>query len=248
MDGVFTHKDIRSYAQRHSNNLAPLVKNLFDVKSKQELTDAFQDICNFYMIENFSIISIESYNKYQAEFSMFGCYPNKWITHYKEKQYYLIDPVIQTVEEQKIPFSWDVGKFNILTHEQSKFLNKARENGIKCGTTIPLLSVKGLKNYLTVLNLNSLNFEEYCSLSYAAVFFLDFMKKLEFVPSSTIFTPKELSVIKMKSKGFATKQVSYELGLSDATVIFHLKNIRRKMNTKNMEQALYEIGCAMGKL
>lgn len=74
------------------------------------------------------------------------------------------------------------------------------------------------------------------------------MKKLEFVPSSTIFTPKELSVIKMKSKGFATKQVSYELGLADATVIFHLKNIRRKMNTKNMEQALYEIGCAMGKL
>lgn len=218
------------------------------MNTKQELNDAFQNIYNYYMIENFSIISISSYNKYQEEFYMFGCYPNRWITQYKEKQYYLIDPVLQTVEKTKTPFSWHVEEFNNISPEQSKFLMNASNQGVGLGTTIPLLSVNNTKEYLTILNEKNLHCEAYYSLSYLASFYLHFMRKAEFIEGVATLTQKELSITSMKSKGYSVKQVSYELGVTEATVIFHLKNIRLKMNTKNTEQSLYQFGCVIGEI
>jgi DNA-binding NarL/FixJ family response regulator len=51
-------------------------------------------------------------------------------------------------------------------------------------------------------------------------------------------TKRELDVISLFAKGFATKDVSQELGISEKTVPVHLRNIYKKLGTSNRKQAI----------
>ncbi len=44
------------------------------------------------------------------------------------------------------------------------------------------------------------------------------------------FTPRELQVIKLVSKGMTNKAIAQYLGFTPATAMFHVSNIAEKMN------------------
>ena len=54
------------------------------------------------------------------------------------------------------------------------------------------------------------------------------------------FTPREVEVISLMSKGFANKQIATELGVSASTVKVHVTNVLSKFGAADRTQAVVE--------
>src|SRR3546814_9390356 len=58
------------------------------------------------------------------------------------------------------------------------------------------------------------------------------------VPRNELLTAREQEVVHLLGEGNPNKITAYRLGLSEATVRFHLRNIYRKLSVQNRTQAL----------
>ncbi len=58
------------------------------------------------------------------------------------------------------------------------------------------------------------------------------------VPASGLLSSRELTVLKLLSEGRSNKEIARELGLSEATVKFHLKNIYAKLGVSRRGMAV----------
>ena len=54
----------------------------------------------------------------------------------------------------------------------------------------------------------------------------------------TLFTPRELEILNLTSRGFANKEIAKKIGIGYETVITHRKKILRKTRSKNMPEAI----------
>lgn len=57
-------------------------------------------------------------------------------------------------------------------------------------------------------------------------------------PTCEILTPREEEILGLLAKGYLTKEISDTVGVSDATVRFHLRNIYAKLHVNNRTQAI----------
>lgn len=55
------------------------------------------------------------------------------------------------------------------------------------------------------------------------------------------FSEMELKIIKLAEKGLTNKSISFDCGISENTVKFHLKNIFKKLNAHNRVEAIYKL-------
>jgi DNA-binding CsgD family transcriptional regulator len=224
------------------------VSKIHDVKTVEELETCFQETLRYYMIENFSIISITKNSMHKDKFSMLGLYPNDWIQTYKQKNYHTIDPVLQRSGSAGLPYRWESKGVNQLTYEQKIFFEAAYDHDIKAGITIPFTPKSYTQGYLTILNSENYREEILYSLAYLSSFYLNFLQKMKNDEYLKKLTPRELEILLLKSKGYGAKEVSSTLGISDATAVFHLKNIREKLNTNSTEQSLFQLGTLLDEI
>ncbi|MGU3575550.1 autoinducer binding domain-containing protein [Brucellaceae bacterium C25G] len=57
-------------------------------------------------------------------------------------------------------------------------------------------------------------------------------------PKGIALSPREKQTIKLAAQGLSTKQISWQLGLADATVVMHLQSAGRKLGARNRVQAV----------
>jgi DNA-binding NarL/FixJ family response regulator len=60
-------------------------------------------------------------------------------------------------------------------------------------------------------------------------------------PPGGLLTPRQTTVLSLLQQGKANKAIAYELGMSEATVKVHVRNIMRKMGATNRTQAIYKL-------
>jgi len=58
------------------------------------------------------------------------------------------------------------------------------------------------------------------------------------VANNDLLTARERQILHAIGEGYPNKVTAFRLGLSEATVKFHLRNIYRKLNAQNRTQAL----------
>lgn len=219
-----------------------LLLELYNSKSLEELNQNFKILCENYNIDKFFLASLkktEALHINQKElFSSFDTYPIEWMKRYKNESYHLNDPIFLDIHKRILPSYWHIDKLNDLTDEQKKIMSEACDFGINSGTTIPLLPNYKFSGLLGLANTEINQPDILYILLSASHIYMNHKINFDLKNSFTSLTNKELKILSLKAEGYIIKQISKELLISDATVIFHLKNIRKKLGLITTEQAI----------
>ena len=205
-----------------------------------ELNQRFTSIFHHYSSDRFSIVKISAFQK----IDFFETYPPEWVDHYVKNKYYLIDPVFPW-GKMILPFSWDIEAFDSLTLLQNQLFHQSHDYGVIKGTTIPLILGQHDQSYLTILDTMNPHPEMVHALSFAGHIYWNVKNELESKQSLSLLTRREYEVMALKSQGKPIKVVAKHLAISEATVVFHLRNIRQKLNATTIEHALFLFGVSM---
>lgn len=180
---------------------------------------------------------------------LISTYPPEWTDHYLKSHYETLDPVIRTSYESVEPFEW--GKeadASQLTDRQKEFFAEASFFGIRCGFTIPIRDGTGPIAAVTFassapretfmrsvrINARALQLMSICLHAHAR---RRLWRPLNIV-AGVHLSPREIECLTWAAQGKSAWATAKILGISDATVKFHLGNVRRKLQVTNLRQAV----------
>lgn len=182
-------------------------------------------------------------------------YPPKWRSYYDENRLAYCDPTVEHCLKTTVPLIWCPATFT--TPDAQTLYEEAAGYGIKSGVTLPIhgpagecgafslasdvtngatLS-RGISHQMGLLSL----LRDYAFAS--AVQFTGGQQTDE-VPS---LTRRELEVLKWVMAGKSSWEISMIIRCSEATINFHLGNVRQKFNVNTRQQAVVK-AIALGLL
>ena len=218
--------------------------DLYESQSLDQLNHKFKLLCENYFIEKFALAILlkkeEGHIDKTNLFSTFDNYPIEWMNYYKKSQYYLLDPVFLEAQRTTIPNHWHSDKFNNISKSQKKILSDGHDFGISRGTIIPLIPNGKFSGLLNLVDTNIHHPEVLYILSNASQIYINKKEYLDIKNKFNKLTEKETIVLSLKAEGYLSKQIASTLSISNATVIFHLGNIKKKLGFNTIEQAIFK--------
>ena len=178
---------------------------------------------------------------------LISTYPERWTSHYLERRYELIDPVISQALRSAEPFQWGVGSSSSRTTIiQEQLLDEAAQFGLRVGFTVPIHDGHGPIAALTFAAGHRSAAFEGCIKSQArvlqlmAIYFhahvrrkLSNKHRVNGVPLS----PREMECLQWASQGKSAWEIGCILGISRNTVAYYLDNAKQKLGVRTVVQA-----------
>jgi len=177
-------------------------------------------------------------------------YPGEWMAYYADRKYEDADPVRQYVVQAPAPFTWSFLEDHLqLMPDQQKVMDEAREAGLYHGIAIPMRGPMGAiagigaassaaggsdisRDTLALVNAA-------CQQFYASFIGLE-QKTVPSAQEGVSLTEREKEVLKWCAQGKTTWEIGVILGLSEAGVLFHLRNVMKKFNTSSRVYAVMQ--------
>ncbi|MBS0220920.1 MAG: LuxR family transcriptional regulator [Proteobacteria bacterium] len=204
----------------------------------------------------FAYLVVSNYPRAKAR--LISNYPAAWTTHYLERHYELLDPVIvQAIAEQE-PFEWgrDIGPAT-LSKEQRELFEQAAFFGIRHGYTIPIHDNRGPVAALTFAspereptfgrcierNGRVLQFMAMC-------FHVHARRKIvtDRHVDGVLLSRRELESLQWAAFGKSAWDTSVILGIKRRTVAFHLENAKAKLEVRTIQQAVGRLAASKLKM
>jgi DNA-binding CsgD family transcriptional regulator len=175
-------------------------------------------------------------------------YPAQWHDHYSEQGYVNKDPVIATAQQTITPLNWqDMLDNGRRIREERRVIEEASEFGMLNGITIPVHGPRSDFATLTVAsNLSRKEFQGLIGefkydLHLLSLYFHDeVMRKVlsdETNPTRPL-SPREKECLLWTAQGKTSDEIATIVGISQETVVFHLKNAMRKFNVYSKHHAV----------
>jgi LuxR family transcriptional regulator, activator of conjugal transfer of Ti plasmids len=174
--------------------------------------------------------------------------PDGWVDHYLTHDYGDLDPTFQAAMTRLLPFRWrEIGGRNDLTNGQRRVLDEAQDHGVIHGATVP---IHGPDSGLSALNVvcagGERQFDEafqqgYRDLIWVAVNTHEaFLSLAEDVAEQgrVRLTDRERDCLLWTARGKTAWEVGQILTISEETVLFHLKNVTRKLEVFSKHHAV----------
>ncbi|MGO9174163.1 MAG: helix-turn-helix transcriptional regulator [Rhodomicrobium sp.] len=169
-------------------------------------------------------------------------YPDDWMAHYRANRYEKKDPVPRHGLTTARPFTWDsVVQSRELKPEQKKVMNEAREAHLLDGIAIPICGHNGELAGVGVASstggirpdINLLNKIRALALQFHLVY-TELEGKDCMEPHDTTgkihLTAREKEILLWAAEGKSDSVIADIIGVSHATIRFHMKNIFNKLN------------------
>lgn len=167
-------------------------------------------------------------------------YPQEWVDLYQTNEFWRIDPVIRAAVENAAPQHWvDIYRRN---PPDKEFLKLAYDFGIKYGYTCVqgkigkkwmILSLVGdFKTYSNRINYILERITPHFLLAYSSIRANHTSVLLQNL------TKKEKEVLAWLHQGKSSWEISIVLRVSEATINFHIKNIKEKLQVVSRIQAV----------
>lgn len=183
-----------------------------------------------------------------APLTLISTYPVQWTDRYLKSHYEGLDPVIGASHETVQPFEWgqDTGTFD-LSKRQKEFFEEASGFGIRYGFTIPMRDGRGSiaavtfasserrASFIRTIRGNG------CALRLmAASLHYHACRKLwqSHIVGGKKLSPREFECLVWAARGKSAWATAKILGISDATVRFHLAQVRAKLGVTTTRQAI----------
>ncbi|MDB5755122.1 MAG: hypothetical protein JWR56_1550 [Massilia sp.] len=174
-------------------------------------------------------------------------YSHDWRLQYDSQKLYYVDPTVSHCLTSSIPIVWSPSTFS--AKDQGALYEEASHFGIRSGITFPIHGRNGevglisfasdvmpgdafderLVHYLADLSLVR---------DYAFESSLKYIKARNAAEPVPHLTKRELEVIKWVMAGKSSWEISRITDCAEATVNFHISNIRQKFNVNTRQQAL----------
>ena len=174
-------------------------------------------------------------------------YAAKWRQRYDSERLHYVDPTVGHCLGSSVPIVWQPDTFN--QPNQRELYEEACGYGIRSGITFPIHGPNGEFGVISFAS-DTLPNEKFAS---AVVHFLPtlslirdyaFQSSLKFLEARNgddavpHLTKRELEVLSWVMVGKSSWEVSKITNCSEATVNFHIANIRQKFNVNTRQQAL----------
>jgi len=175
-----------------------------------------------------------------------------WTDHYIEQGYMDKDPFIRYCATNLHHVRTGIDHLedhHYLTDDESIIIKEASEMGFKSGfsnTIKPFngreLSAWNIGSSLNRTEVDKILNEQLLSLKliscYASIFDEQFSSQVTTTYQEQILTDKERQCLELNAKGLRNKEIAHHLKRSEATIEFHLRNARKKLNAKTREHAV----------
>ena len=179
-------------------------------------------------------------------------YSNEWISHYNQKQYKKIDPVLQFCFKTQDIFSWDrLVEIKQLANDEALLMSEAKEAGLLNGLAMPIHGLRGEltaiglastdggvdidKNMLSKIRALSIQFHlAYIEKEASPLHSLDIKK----AGRNIALSDREREILLWMSEGKSDSVIAEIIGVSYPTVRYHMNNIFRKLDVNERTLAV----------
>jgi LuxR family transcriptional regulator, quorum-sensing system regulator LasR len=173
-------------------------------------------------------------------------YPSKWRERYEAERLAYVDPIVSHCLQSTLPLVWQPEMFR--SPAQRALYDHACSLGIRAGVTFPIHGPNGefgLLSFAADANPDAAYVRGVTGMlaDLALVRDYAFASAVRFCPPITQeaaprLTPRELEVLNWVMVGKSSWEISKITGCSEATVNFHMGNIRQKFNVNTRQQAV----------
>ncbi|MET0430136.1 MAG: LuxR family transcriptional regulator [Microvirga sp.] len=176
---------------------------------------------------------------------LLNAWPQGWYDRYIANDYFRIDPVGQHNFVTSSPFRWSEAQQGRQGRRGDRIrvvMSEGAEFGLKDGYCVPIHSATGWQAAISFASDQSLDLSRR-DLAAAHMLAITAHGRLRLLMGesdirSFTLTPREREVLTWAAAGKTAWETSTILRISEATVITHLDNIRRKFNVANTTQAV----------
>lgn len=173
-----------------------------------------------------------------------SAYPEAWQQRYSEKRYVEHDPTVAYCQTHTEPLVWSESTFQ----QAMPLLEEASSYGIRFGISVPVHERIATKSMISLARDRPLDDDprEITELLAAAKVLSScahfaasrlFSQKLEESPRPSL-TPQEERCLRWVAQGKTAWEIGQIMRISEPTVVFHLKNLMKKLDVINRSQAL----------
>lgn len=170
-------------------------------------------------------------------------YPKQWEQYYMDNNCFEVDPIVTEGKGKFLPFSWDeVMTKDSKLESEKEYESQSHSHGLKSGMAIPIIGGGGKFSMLSLATSDHnnevqklMNFKSDVIMALAFAFH-SIAKDLLTVQGDKyedILTKREKEIVTWTSHGKSSWEISKILNISERTVIFHLDNVKKKLNVNN---------------
>jgi len=221
-------------------NAATDKQEIFDI-FKNSLADFGYDRIIYSMLTNHS-----SLNKI-ATHGIVHNYPNDWMEHYSQNNYFDIDPIIKHAFRTSSVYTWDcLSEHYCLNKRQKKVVSESKEAKLLDGIAIPIHGEKyelfgiGMASSLGGIKLSRDILSRICVLAnqfHRAYSELD-IKEFTGGESLLALTPREKEVLTWAAEGKSIASIAAILSISTRTVRDNLEKTYKKLGINDRTQVI----------
>jgi LuxR family quorum-sensing transcriptional regulator LasR len=226
--------------------LAQLMK-LIDSNSEKAWSAALFELAHGLGFDSVLYAALPSKHANLETSFLYSNYSQEWRQHYETEKLHYVDPTVQHCMGSVLPLVWEPATFS--QKDQHALYEEASHFGIRSGITFPMHGCNGeagLISFATDMlpgdefNERLTHFMADLSLvrDYAFESSLKFIKARTGSDPVPHLTRRELEVIKWVMVGKSSWEISRITDCAEATVNFHISNIRQKFNVNTRQQAL----------
>jgi LuxR family quorum sensing-dependent transcriptional regulator len=168
--------------------------------------------------------------------------PAGWFERYASQDYFQIDPVGQNVLATSSPFRWDAAPYRKDQDQARQMMGEAVEFGLKDGFCVPIYTATGWQSVFSFASAHRLDLgrKEFAAAHLLAITAHGKVRTLSGQNDRLRqkLTHREREVLTWAAAGKSAWETSSILRISEATVVTHLDNIRRKLDVANTTQAV----------
>jgi len=223
----------------HNSNQADTVDSLFKVFEDAMSSMGFDRILLALMNDHPAL-------KKEAEHGVVRNYPESWVNYYLEKKYDVIDPVRTLSFTKTGVYTWsEIIDSGSLSKKQIQMFNEAEEAKLYNGIGVALRGGGG-----AVAALGAASTDRHIDLCpfildkvnlLANQFYVCYWRLMEShaTLSTVVLTTREGDILKWSAKGLTKVDIGHRLNISHHTVDYHVRNILKKLDAKNIAAAIF---------
>ncbi len=176
-------------------------------------------------------------------------YPERWTSHYREREYWRVDPTYRLGMQGTVPFLWtDVVADKGLTAAERQFMREAGDAGLHYGLTVPVRGGQVRPGNVTVYSedrefdpraTHTLHLLSIYLYEAASRISLDRSKENPYAPLVPL-TVRECECIKWAALGKTDWEIGEILGISQSTAHFHIEKAKKKFGVATRTQAVVQ--------
>jgi LuxR family quorum-sensing transcriptional regulator LasR len=225
---------------------------LFDCETEQKWSAALFEIARSSGFDNvlYGVVP-NKMTPFETAF-LKSNYPDAWRITYDRSKLHYVDPVVSHCLVSTLPVAWTSRNFK--GHAQQEFYEQACGYGLRSGITYPVHGALGEFGMLSFVASDN-NHAAYdgqadalAQLSLIRDYALE--SSIRFVHKSataaaeatrkaqTRLTPRELECVRWVMAGKSSWEISQILRCSEATINFHVSNLKKKFNVQTRQQAV----------